>query len=181
MKCPQCKGYALEPAQLEPGLIAAGCPNCQGTLLPLMNYRFWIERHHPEQLHANRSVETAQVEDVKDAKSCPKCARFMTKYQIGNEIKNRLDLCANCDEAWLDKGEWSLLKELDIADQLPRIFTDAWQRNLRRERQENLQKKRYTELLGEAGFQRLEEFKNWFDAHPRKADIQLYLNAKQRD
>ena len=40
MECPQCKGYHLEPRELEAGLIAGACPKCDGALLSLMNYRY---------------------------------------------------------------------------------------------------------------------------------------------
>ena len=173
MDCPQCKGYQLEPKELEPGLVAGSCTKCQGALVSLMNYRFWADQQEP----AETKVEGAVIEseDNNKAQVCPKCTKLMTKFQIGTGSSNRLDLCTGCDEAWLDKGEWKLLKQLDLADKLPKIFTDAWQRNIRLERQEKLHKQRYEKLLGVEGFSRLDEFKQWLDLHPEEGQIKQYL------
>lgn len=176
MKCPQCKGYELEPKELEPGLIVGACSKCSGTLVSLMNYRFWADQqkqdNHPE---AESVKEVVEAEDNSQAQVCPKCSKLMMKFQIGSESKNRLDLCSGCDEAWLDKGEWTLLKSLDLANQLPKIFTDAWQRNIRLQRQEKIHKKRYENLLGKDDFEKLDTFKVWLDNHPERAQIKQYL------
>ena len=62
-----------------------------------------------------------------------------------------------------------------MADKLPKIFTDAWQRNIRIERQEKLHKKRYENLLGEDDFTKLDAFKQWLDQHPEREQIKQYL------
>lgn len=172
MECPQCKGYHLEPRELEVGLIAGSCPKCDGALLSLMNYRYWADRHVEVELKDSNDVVT---EEGSKAKMCPKCSRLMTKFQIGTESENRIELCTGCDEAWLDKGEWRLLKQLDMHDKLPKIFTDAWQRNIRIQRQEKKLKTHYEKRLGAEDFKKLDEFKQWLVQHPQKAAIQQYL------
>lgn len=174
MKCPQCKGYELEPKELEPGLIVGACSKCSGTLVSLMNYRFWADQQTQSSV-AISSEEVVEAEDNVKAQVCPKCSKLMTKFQIGVDAANRLDMCNGCDEAWLDKGEWQLLKKLDLADKLPKIFTDAWQRNIRIERQEKLHKARYEKLLGAEDFSTLDTFKQWLDAHPEREKIKQYL------
>ena len=64
---------------------------------------------------------------------------------------------------------------MDLADKLPKIFTHAWQRNIRLDRQEKIHKNRYEKLLGETDFARLDAFKQWLDQHPEKAQIKQYL------
>ena len=176
MKCPQCKGYELEPKELEPGLIVGACSKCSGALVSLLNYRFWADQQSHENVHKIEAVDkVVDAEDNAKAQVCPKCSKLMTKFQIGSDASNRLDLCTSCDEAWLDKGEWSLLKELDLADKLPKIFTDAWQRNIRLQRQEKIHKQRYENLLGTEDFASLNAFKEWLDQHPEKEAIKQYL------
>ncbi len=172
MQCTQCKTQHLEPDELEPGLIAAVCPQCQGALLSLMNYRFWADRHTITTDVAANADEIAEVESVH---SCPKCSRLMTKYQIGASTSHKLDLCGACDEAWLDKGEWQLLKTLDLHGKLPKIFTDAWQRNIRKQRQEIALNERYEKLLGEESFTKAHEFKTWLYQQPNKDLIKQFL------
>jgi Zn-finger nucleic acid-binding protein len=179
MKCTQCRGYELEPAELEPGLIAAACPKCEGALLSLLNYRFWMDQHPDlERAEEDREQKILIENTEEQAHCCPKCSRLMTKYTVANETKNKIDLCAGCDEAWLDKGEWNLLKQLDLQDKLPRIFTDAWQRNIRIEHRMQMQKQRYEKMWGEVDFAKVDEFKAWLDQHPERELMCHYLTTK---
>jgi Zn-finger nucleic acid-binding protein len=174
MHCSSCKTARLEPRELEPGLIAAVCQQCDGALVSLMNYRFWLDRYG-----TTGDQESTRPLDVPDeqpgVRACPKCSRLMTKYQMGINSSHKIDLCAACDEAWLDKGEWQLLKHLDLHGKLPRIFTDAWQRNIRKARQEAFQQDRYEKLLGEDDFGHVNEFRQWLYRHPRKEDIKQFI------
>lgn len=174
MQCTCCKSSHLEPKELEPGLIAAVCPDCEGALISLMNYRFWSDR-----MAASVDVLESSDVDVSDESSgvrtCPKCSRMMSKYQIGVESERKVDLCAACDEAWLDKGEWQLLKHLDMHGKLPKIFTDAWQRNIRKARQDAFQQERYEKLLGAEDFSTVKAFKQWLYQHPKKDDIKQFI------
>jgi Zn-finger nucleic acid-binding protein len=131
MQCPTCKAGDLAPVQLEEGLIGAGCESCKGVLLSLINYRYWLDKCDT----AKRSVNTDELAqsaavcvDSAVAKICPKCSKLMTKFRIGLETENRIELCAHCDEAWLDEREWKLLKALDLQEKLPQVFTYAWQK-----------------------------------------------------
>ncbi|OZG71792.1 hypothetical protein BTA51_19380 [Hahella sp. CCB-MM4] len=172
MHCPQCPGYTLEPRLLEENLLAASCPKCEGALLPLLNYRHWVQQQ-------NEPVEKVEVEvlpeDSDHAKVCPKCSRLMTKFRIDLSTQNKLDLCTHCDEAWLDKGEWKLLKQLELAGQLPKIFTEEWQRELRRQQQINRVNQRYQESIGEEDFEKVREFKSWMLQHEKQVEIRQYL------
>ena len=175
MECPQCNKHRLEPFELEIGLIACRCMHCEGVLLPLMNYRYWIDNNPSVEISIE---EDSVVEDQKQAKICPKCTRLMTKFKIGVDSKNRLELCSSCDEVWLDSGEWQLLKSLDIHDQLPSIFTEAWQRNIRAKKQAESLKQSYESQIGEESFAKVDAFKEWLDGHERKSSIIQYLGTK---
>lgn len=175
MDCPQCKGYRLEPYEIEAGLLASRCGKCSGTLLPLMNYRYWVD-NNPD-FKVDLSTELV-AEDSDKAKICPKCSRMMTKFKIGMEPSNKLELCTSCDEAWLDHGEWQLLKTLDIHNQLPSIFTDAWQRNIRIKQQENKLQTHYQKEWGEETFEKVDNFKQWLNQQPTKSSIVQYLITK---
>lgn len=172
MLCSHCPNTRLEPRELAAGLVAAVCPSCEGTLLSLMNYRFWVDRFSSEQKVQASTVEVAESESIS---CCPKCSRLMTKYQIGHGSDNKLDLCAACDEAWLDKGEWQLLAQLDLQGKLPKIFTDAWKRNIRKQRQEQALNERYEKLLGADVFDEAHNFKQWLYKQPERDSIKQYL------
>ncbi|TVZ39701.1 TFIIB-like protein [Alteromonadaceae bacterium 2753L.S.0a.02] len=173
MKCCSCKNADLEPMELEHGLLAATCPQCHGSLLPLMNYRYWAD--HNEHVSA-ASTELAQ--EPEGAKNCPKCNRMMTKYRIDTATNNRIELCAHCDEVWLDAGEWNLIKTLKLHDKLSSVFTEAWQRNLRKQKEKASLYTHFETLLGEQDFSRAREFKEWLEVHPKKSDIRHFVNMK---
>ncbi|GAB1264223.1 TFIIB-type zinc ribbon-containing protein [Aurantivibrio infirmus] len=176
MHCPKCKkSSALQGLELEKGLVAAACDSCEGVLLPLLNYRYWADR---EPTVEPRDISSSVVDDNDHALICPKCDHLMIKYQIGLQHVNKVDLCASCDEIWLDKGEWSLLKQLDIHLQLSRIVTDVWQKDLRQQRYLTLQKARYVEILGEDDYEKIDQFKEWMRSHSKKKIIKQFLLAK---
>lgn len=174
MHCIICKNINLEPRELEQGLIAAVCPSCEGTLISLMNYRYWLDKKYG--LVNDESINIADTPAVvASARACPKCTRLMTRYQIGPSTAHQLDLCASCDEAWLDKGEWQILKKLDLHGKLPKIFTEAWQRNIRKAKQEIALDERYEKLLGGEDFAKAKAFKAWIYQHPLKNDIKQFI------
>ncbi len=176
MHCPNCKDIDLSPVEVEKGLIGAGCAKCSGVLLSLIQYRYWADHFHPEESDTKPSG-TVAVEDSKGAKFCPKCSKIMTKYRVDYETENRIELCSHCDEAWLDSGEWQLLKTLDVAQHLPEVFTNAWQKKIRAERQHAHWKKHYSETLGKDTFQKVDEFKQWLDSQPKASEIKHYLTT----
>jgi Zn-finger nucleic acid-binding protein len=175
MHCPQCKGYELEPVELETGLIAAGCLKCDGQLLSMTNYRFWAKAYADAVCEVDTDVA---AEDSSGAKLCPKCSRFMSKYKIGNDSQHRLELCTGCDEVWLDKNEWQLLKKMQLHGSLGKVFTDSWQRELRLAQQRESLDARYRDQLGDETFAKAKSFKHWLEQQPQRADILLYLQTK---
>lgn len=100
----------------------------------------------------------------------------MTKYRFDGAVANKLDLCGHCGEIWLDGGEWALLGSLDLQSRLPAVFTEPWQRNLRRERQDHAADVRLSAKVGPLDLERVKEFARWLDAHPHAAELRQYLN-----
>ena len=102
----------------------------------------------------------------------------MTKYSVSSEHKNRIDLCAFCDEAWLDGSEWTLLKSLELAHKLPSVFTDQWQRKVRDEKMESKKVERLKKLVGETDTTRAVEIRDWLKNHNRKAAIVQFIASE---
>lgn len=173
MYCPKCKNVSLQPTKLEADLSAAGCSNCGGALVSLLYYRDWAEGHGQPLEHPEGKLQEA--EDTKTALTCPKCGKLMTKFHIDGATENRLDLCGSCDEAWLDKGEWALLKALELANKMPLVFTDEWQRRVRQQSMEASRQERLSALVGEETSQAVEAFRQQIKDHPHKQEILVYL------
>ena len=175
MKCPVCSNTELRPTMIEELLPSMGCDQCKGSLVALLYYRHWAENHKPPQ-DTNSPSELSEVPaDTTNALRCPKCERIMTKYRLSGTVANRLDVCPSCDEAWLDGGEWELLEQLHLSDRLPSVFTDTWQRKLRKEGSERSRQDILRRTLGAEDAGKVESLRSWLNGHPAKSTILTYL------
>ncbi len=176
MQCPKCRDVELKPTKLEDSLPAMGCQHCEGALISLLYYRDWAERH--QDLAGSKDGESAEKDnDSKNALSCPKCMRLMTKFSLTGESNNRIDLCVSCDEAWLDGGEWSLLKSLDLALHLPKVFTEQWQKKIRQQKFEAERLERLQNLIGEVDAEKAKEVKQWLQQVIDKQAVLRFISA----
>jgi len=99
----------------------------------------------------------------------------MQKYKLTGTVANRVDVCATCDEAWLDGGEWELLEALQLSHELPAILTDSWQRRIRREQSEGTRRAILVRMIGEDGTSRVEAFREWLGRNQHKSHVLAYL------
>jgi Zn-finger nucleic acid-binding protein len=175
MKCPRCKTPDLKPTMIEEYLPAMGCETCHGSLVSLLYYRHWAETQKPAEGVPTTMGTSVETSDTTAAVICPKCARVMAKYKLTGTVSNRVDVCSTCDEAWLDRGEWELLEALQLSLKMPAIFTDAWQRRIRRELSEETRRSILTRMVGEEGTARVEEFKRWLTGNEHKSHVLAYL------
>lgn len=175
MKCPHCQTSDLKPTMIEEFLPAMGCGTCHGSLVSLLYYRHWVESQQAPPPEARKSASELKTSETTKAIMCPKCTRLMTKYKLTGGVTNRVDVCAMCDEAWLDGGEWELLEALQLSHQMPAIFTDAWQRRIRSQLTEETRRSILTRLIGDEGTSRVEAFRAWLTSNPNKAHILTYL------
>jgi Zn-finger nucleic acid-binding protein len=175
MKCPRCRTPDLQPTMIEEYLPAMGCGACHGSLVSLLYYRHWAETQKAPAGEPASEVAHRETTDTTTAITCPKCARVMMKYQLTGRLSNRVDVCSTCDDAWLDCGEWELLEALQLSLKMPAIFTDAWQRRVRRELTEQTRRSILTRMIGEDGTARVEEFRAWLARNVHRSHIMTYL------
>ena len=57
----------------------------------------------------------------------------------------RLTPICLCDDFRLDSGEWELLNQLDIQNQLTQIMTAPWQKNLKQQHCDEIKQELYLE------------------------------------
>ena len=176
MDCPKCQ-KPLTVSRLEAHLGCNGCEQCEGVLLNLITYRVWRETN-PAEVDACEVTPDPAAANTKHALLCPKCQRLMVKFKFATDLSHALDVCSHCEEVWLDRGEWDYLKERDIHGDLPRVFTDPWQRRLRQARNEVSLEKIWTDKLGSEDHQRVKEVARWLEDHPQRALLMGYLNSE---
>ena len=178
-QCPQCADSTLVYAMLEPSLAAYSCGKCLGTLVSLAAYRAWREAAGSGRLPVvPAAVPDSDAADSIAAKICPKCRSLMSKYRISAEKTNRLDYCPHCDEVWLDDGEWQLVEGLALSGDFARLFTQAWQNMVHVEVTEAMEASRLRGVLG-GDLARVEEMREWIQAHPRKLEILARLARRK--
>jgi Zn-finger nucleic acid-binding protein len=176
MKCPHCQTSELKPTMIEEFLPAMGCGTCHGSLVSLLYYRHWAETQKTKPRDASSPrAEGLETKETVKAILCPKCSRLMNKYKLTGGVSNRVDVCATCDEAWLDGGEWELLEALHLDLNMPAIFTEAWQRRIRHELSEETRKSVLTRLVGAEGVAKVEAFRAWLADNEHKSHILTYL------
>lgn len=173
MECSLCKGYELKPTKLDYELPARICIKCDGLLIDLLSYRTWLETA-PDFSEPNKEASVSVKENDK-ALVCKKCNRVMLKYKISSDTSNHVDLCTSCDDAWLDSGEWEILKYLKLHKDLAKIFTEPWQYKIRNEIEKKNYEARFKELLGKDEYEKLKNTKDWISSHKNNKDLIRYL------
>jgi Zn-finger nucleic acid-binding protein len=189
MKCPRCKTRDLKPTMIEEHLPAMACAECEGSLVSLLYYRHWAETQKPAAGTAEDNPspdasgpapsaitdESLEAADTRTAVLCPKCGRVMMKYKITGRVSNRLDVCRLCDEAWLDRGEWELLETLQLSTQMPAIFTEEWQKRIRRQVSEEARRSLLVRCIGERAVEQVDRFRDWLSRSKHKPEVMSYL------
>lgn len=174
MQCPKCHQIRLKPYKIADGLVALGCHHCEGILLSLLNYRHWQETSIPDTDNQDLT-QPRPISETKSALICPKCHKLMCKFRIAAASGQQLDMCTNCAEVWMDQGEWELLAQLQIQEQLPKIFTEPWQTRIRRTEKQEKVMQNYRQILGQTDFDKVIEFKHWLSTHPHQALLKAIL------
>ena len=174
-RCPKCQKLGLLHTLVEESLPAHACPECDGLLIGLVAYRRW--REASKRIEKSRGPETtlAPVEDSKEAKQCPKCRGVMTKYKVSADVSNQIDFCVNCEDVWLDNGEWELIDTLVGSEYLAAIITQPWQHKIRQTRTKRMEENRLSSLL-EDEYEKVLELANWLDGHEARDEILAYLH-----
>ncbi len=176
-KCPVCKNSSLIEIQLEEGLPAERCEECQGTWLSSTRYLSWLRLHGPDLPEKESANSAPPIWDSQAIKICPDCGRIMSRYRVLPGIDLNLDRCGNCNGVWFDRDEWVILVDRNLHDNLNSFFTRPWQAQVHAEDTRRFLDKMYLEKFGEQDYARLKEFRGWLKDHPQRSMLLAYLQA----
>ena len=178
--CPNCHSMALKPCKIEYGLPGVSCTQCHGVLINLLSYRQWAESKVKENPQPITPLDVI-VDNNSKALQCPKCQHLMNKFRIATEVNNQVDVCLHCDEAWLDEGEWVLLKHLELQNKLATITTEPWQIRVKNEQAHQAVEKSLIERVGEESYHKAAEFGSWLKLHPQKNVLLRIIREKSEN
>ena len=176
MLCPVCKERALAVCEVESGLSSQECPGCKGRWIASFQYWKWRDASG-KSLQEKPAPDGGDVPvaDSTGAKLCPECGHFLRHFPVGHGIEFGLDRCGNCGGMWFDANEWDVLKGRNMHDDVHKIFSEVWQRQVRDEEHQAAMEAFYKDKFGADGYQKAQEIKDWIDTHPHKAELRAFL------
>lgn len=176
MLCPVCKNYSLTSYEVESGLSSQQCSNCGGQWIASFQYWKWRDASG-KSLTESPAADSGQcrAEDNTSAKLCPECGHFLRRFPVGHGIEFGLDRCGNCGGMWFDANEWEVLKGRNLHDDVHKIFSEVWQKQVRDEEHLAAMEAFYKEKFGEGGYQKAQEIKTWIETHPHNAELRAFL------
>jgi len=176
MHCPVCGTTILSYKQLDEGLEAKECSTCGGHWISSSDYWDWLDKHGETLPEKSFSDILFDIKDLDKAILCPDCGHILLKFKVGHGIDFFLDHCNSCNGVWLDKNEWNALKDRNLHDEIHRIFTTSWQKQIRKDELANRMEQIYLEKFGNEDYEKVKKIKKWLDSHPRRSTLLAYLN-----
>lgn len=174
MNCPVCKRATLFHKTVSSPLAMRCCNGCGGKWLSASDYWSWLDARDGRPPKNQYTDFSCEVHDAPQVKICPDCGRILIKFKVGHGLDFKLDHCNHCNGVWFDKNEWEMLASRNLHDEVHKIFTTAWQKEIGLEEKARYFARAYEQKFG-ADYARLKEFKAWLDAHALKASILAFL------
>jgi Zn-finger nucleic acid-binding protein len=179
MTCPVCKDALLVDEPLEPDLAARVCNSCRGRWVAGPAYWAWLEKQGPKSPERPGGCpDDAPVVSARDSgpgKSCPECARFLTRVKVGHGIEFHLDRCPSCSGIWFDDQELEILKSRWLHNDVHFVFSAPWQAEVARRDREQQHEQLLRAKLGEQDLAEIKRIRVWIDQHRHRAELYAYL------
>lgn len=177
MQCPACQSVlqAVPAGGDEPPVYR--CASCQGVWVDSNEYLQWVVgRSAPAPVEL--APEHDPVSDSANAKLCPKCQRFLTRYRILPEARFQVERCATCNGVWFDQAEWEVVREHRLQDKVNLLFTQPWQARVRAVEARRAMERLYLERFGADTYERIQQMRDWLLAQPQRAALLAFLQAE---
>lgn len=162
--------------ELEPGFKVFECPVSGGYWIPIDNYLTWLQQFGGQANPLPPGQPVPQVNDSgRRALICPESGRFLLRYRVSHDLPFQIDRSPVTGGAWLDKGEWEVLKSRGLHNQMHLIFTSQYQARIRAAEFKQVMENTFRDRIGASDFAKAQEIRQWIEAHPKKHDILCYL------
>jgi len=150
MQSPVDPNSTMIQREIEPGLIAYTCPKSGGFWIDHEHYWKWLLKQpgFPKSTPAIDDMPVLDEEEHNRPLISPQSGRLMTKYRVGHGLKFRVDHDSISGGFWLDKGEYELIRERNIHDELHLICSPEYQLELAKLDAKAVMDQRVEALLG---------------------------------
>jgi len=176
MKCPSCKKESLVPSFIEASFRGHTCAVCGGNWILIQDFISWSEINQ-DGFGEAKDVEY-ELEESQGTLICPIAKTIMHKYRINSSTDHKLDFSPRVGGVWLDSGEWQYLREHGLARTINSIFTDQWQKQIRKNDKQTLFSELYERKFGTEDYQKIKELRAWLEASESKFELRSYLLAE---
>ena len=162
--CPKCGTELVTAAR-----GVSKCPACAGMFIPGQLAPFVDEE----------AVETSAAADH-DAKGgqCPVDRTILSRAEIDLGAEDgavHLERCSSCRGIWFDRGEWSLLADHQLLENLDQFWTAEWRARQRRLRNEREYERRLREEFGPELFAELQSIATKLKGYERRSQALAFL------
>ncbi len=179
MQCPKCKSELVNGI-LSDMLLTKHCQECEGDWISAGNYHNW----RPQS--ADTAIDPAAITQNYDLPytpapldgktvPCPECGRILSRGKIPLKEPFYIEHCLTCSGTWCDRGEWEILERLNLHLNIPRIFSSAWQAQVRASHLNELERQAVIEKVGVEMAQRVFELADILAKHPNGDFAAAYL------
>ncbi|MDX1935283.1 MAG: zf-TFIIB domain-containing protein [Capsulimonadales bacterium] len=176
MECPLCPGVRLQQEEVENGLTMLTCAHCLGRFLPSNTYFDWLDKAGPNRPERPaQQIGPIETSEPNQAKRCPDCSGILVAYKVGRDTGFSLDRCFHCGGIWFDANEWETLRARNLHDDIHRIFSKAWQEDVRKTELVRQKEQRLRQTFGSADYDELVRVKQWLDEHPKSREMYAFL------
>jgi len=185
MDCPKCKTPNLNQVQLPQKLPAHQCENCHGNWLNGDAYKIWqssqisevIEYNKLTWIDQNKQDFTPSDYDNK-ASFCPECRQYLSRGKVSINPPFYVERCPQCKGIWCDGGEWEMLNQLNLHNQLDNLFSSEWQSLIREKQHHKQEKQALIDKVGEDLAQKIFTLGDILEDHPNGDFAVAYLMRK---
>lgn len=106
----------------------------------------------------------------------------VAEIEVGDENQIiHLERCSSCRGIWFDRGEWSLLADRQLLDNLDQIWTAEWRARQRRLRSERDYERRLREEFGPDLFDTLQAVATKLKGYERRSQALAFLRDASGD
>ncbi len=151
MRSPVDPTSRMIQSEIEPGLVAYTCPKSGGVWIDHKHYWDWLLKQpgFPKPTPAISDMPVPDNDPHNRPLISPDSGRLMIKYRVGHALNFRIDHDSISGGFWLDKGEYDLLRQRNLHDELHLICSPEYQQHLAKLDAQAVFDQRIIDILGQ--------------------------------